>query len=123
MKNILKLEELALFGISLYALYYFDAAWWYYLLLFLGPDLSMIGYSFGNKTGAALYNLFHHKALAVVFFLWGFITGTSILILIGIILFGHASMDRIFGYGLKYETGFQFTHLGVINKKHEHAKV
>ncbi|MBA2499133.1 MAG: DUF4260 domain-containing protein [Chitinophagaceae bacterium] len=117
MKSILKLEELALFCISIYALYYYDAAWWYYLLLFLGPDISMIGYAFGKKVGAALYNLFHHKALAVFFFLWGFITGMPAFILMGIIIFGHASMDRIFGYGLKYEKGFQFTHLGVINKK------
>lgn len=123
MKSILKLEELALFGLSLYGLYYYDAAWWYYLLLFLGPDISMIGYAFGNKTGAVSYNLFHHKALAVVLFLWGFITGIPLIIFTGIILFGHASMDRVFGYGLKYENGFQFTHLGVINKKYENEKV
>ena len=30
----------------------------------------------------------------------------------GLILFGHASMDRIMGYGLKYFTGFKHTHLG-----------
>lgn len=28
----------------------------------------------------------------------------------GILLFAHASLDRIFGYGLKYEQGFKFTH-------------
>ena len=30
----------------------------------------------------------------------------------GIILFGHASMDRIFGYGLKFSDNFKHTHLG-----------
>lgn len=35
----------------------------------------------------------------------------------GIIIFGHASFDRFFGYGLKYENGFKFTHLGEIGKK------
>lgn len=123
MRSILKLEEFAMFGSSLYGLYYFDVAWWYYLLLFLGPDISMLGYSLGNKTGAALYNLFHHKGLAVAIFLGGFISEMPLLILSGIILFGHASMDRVFGYGLKYETGFQFTHLGVINKKFENEKL
>ena len=39
------------------------------------------------------------------------------LINLGIILFGHSSMDRFFGYGLKYENGFKFTHLGEIGKK------
>lgn len=28
--------------------------------------------------------------------------------------FPHAAMDRIFGYGLKYEKGFKYTHLGEI---------
>lgn len=32
--------------------------------------------------------------------------------LAGIILFSHSAMDRIFGCGLKYDEGFNFTHLG-----------
>ncbi|TAG51385.1 MAG: DUF4260 family protein, partial [Runella slithyformis] len=31
---------------------------------------------------------------------------------IGIILFAHSAMDRIAGYGLKYEDAFKHTHLG-----------
>jgi hypothetical protein len=34
--------------------------------------------------------------------------------LAGVILFGHSSMDRIFGYGLKYSDSFQHTHLGML---------
>jgi hypothetical protein len=37
--------------------------------------------------------------------------------LAGIILFAHSSMDRLFGYGLKYFTGFSDTHLGKIGKE------
>lgn len=37
----------------------------YYLLLLLGPDISMIGYAGGNKMGAFMYNLFHHKGVAI----------------------------------------------------------
>ena len=51
MKNILRLEELAMLMISIYALYLFKADWWYYLLLALGPDISMLGYLAGNKVG------------------------------------------------------------------------
>jgi len=32
-------------------------------------------------------------------------------------MFGHSSMDRMFGYGLKTEEGFKYTHLGMIGKK------
>nr|WP_317235731.1 DUF4260 family protein [Niabella hibiscisoli] len=38
------------------------------------------------------------------------------LLRIGVVLFGHASLDRVAGYGLKYNNGFAFTHLGVIGK-------
>jgi hypothetical protein len=37
--------------------------------------------------------------------------------LTGVILFGHSSMDRMMRYGLKYFTGFRFTHLGKIGKE------
>jgi hypothetical protein len=36
--------------------------------------------------------------------------------LAGIILFTHSSMDRVFGYGLKYPDSFNNTHLGPIGK-------
>jgi hypothetical protein len=116
MKLLLKLEELALLAISIYALYIFNASWYWYLLLALGPDISMIGYAAGNKAGAATYNLFHHKGLAVAVFITGLILKDTTIQMIGITLFGHSSMDRFFGYGLKFNEGFKQTHLGVIGK-------
>ncbi len=117
MKNILRLEEAATLALSVYALTTLNASWWWYLLLAIGPDISMLGYAAGNKAGAFAYNLFHHKAIAVAVFLSGMITSNEGLLLSGIILFGHSSMDRLLGYGLKYEQGFKFTHLGTIGKK------
>ena len=76
----------------------------------------MVGYLFGNKMGAISYNIFHHKGIAVLIYLMGIFFQNSLLQLIGIILFSHASLDRILGYGLKHETGFKFTHLGEIGK-------
>lgn len=117
MKKVIQLEEFVMFGLSLYALIFFHAAWWWYPLLLLGPDISMIGYAAGNMTGAMCYNLFHHKAIAISIFIAGFILKNEILQLTGIILFGHSSMDRMLGYGLKMKDGFKFTHLGMIGKK------
>ena len=116
MKQIIKLEELAMLAISVYALYLFESPWWCYLLMFLGPDISMIGYAAGNKAGAAAYNLFHHKGVAVAVFMVGLMLNNTMLQVTGLILFGHSSMDRLFGYGLKYESSFKFTHLGTIGK-------
>jgi len=33
------------------------------------------------------------------------------------IMLGHASLDRILGYGLKHLDSFNNTHLGIIGKK------
>jgi hypothetical protein len=117
MKLIIKLEELGLFLFGIYLFNQLDYAWWWFLVLILAPDLSMIGYVFGNKLGAFLYNLFHHKAIAVLIYLVGIYSSNNLIQLAGIILFAHSSMDRMMGYGLKYETGFKFTHLGEIGKK------
>lgn len=117
MKNIIKLEESAMLLLSIYALYILKADWWWYLILLLGPDISMIGYVAGNKAGAACYNFFHHKGIAVAIFAIGIIMPDVLLQIIGIVLFGHSAMDRMFGYGLKTNQGFKYTHLGIIGKK------
>lgn len=114
MKKLIQLEEVVMLGMSIYALYLLNAPLWVYALLLLGPDISMLGYVFGNKTGAVAYNLFHHKAIAVTVFLIGYINQIYWLEMAGLVLFGHSSMDRILGYGLKYFSGFKFTHLGQI---------
>ncbi len=102
MKKIIQLEEAAMLGISIYALYILKAEWWFYLLLLLGPDVSMLGYLAGSKSGAVTYNLFHHKTVAIFLFTIGFINQVWMLQVIGITLFGHSSMDRMLSYGLKY---------------------
>ena len=117
MKNILKLEEAAMFVFCIYVLSLFQVSWWVYLLLAIGPDVGCVGYAFGNKSGAVCYNLFHHKGIAVAIFLAGFILNDQWTQIAGIILFGHSAMDRVFGYGLKMNEGFKYTHLGTIGKK------
>ncbi len=89
-------------------------AWWWYPAFILVPDVSMIGYAFGNRIGAYSYNFAHHKGIAIIVGLLGYYIQSEGLELAGIILFAHASMDRIFGYGLKYPDSFQHTHLGIL---------
>ncbi len=117
MKRILALEESAMFGAALGLFYYLGVDWWWYLLLLLGPDISMIGYAVGNRTGAALYNIFHHKGIAIAVGGIGLMLNDEHIMLAGICLFGHSSMDRMFGYGLKHNEGFAYTHLGKIGKE------
>lgn len=116
MKKIIALEEIAMFLLALFAFHYLSFSWWVFPALLLAPDLSMIGYAINSKVGAILYNIVHHKALAIAIFMVGFYLSSSILQLTGVILFAHSSMDRAFGYGLKYFNAFSHTHLGIIGK-------
>ncbi|WP_119081025.1 DUF4260 domain-containing protein [Chitinophaga alhagiae] len=118
MNKLLKLEEAAMF---LLALLMFaqqtEYPWWLFAACLLLPDLSMIGYAAGPATGAYVYNFFHHKGVALLTYFAGVYFVNEALTFTGIILFAHASMDRVFGYGLKFMTGFSDTHLGKIGKK------
>ncbi len=117
MKNILKLEELGMFALSILLFTILGFPWWLYVLLIFTPDISMLGYFFNPKVGAVTYNLLHHKGLAVLLYLIGVYTFNTVLLIAGIILFGHSSLDRVLGYGLKFGDAFKHTHLGIIGKE------
>lgn len=116
MKYLLKLEELFMFALTIFLFSKLDFAWWWYPALLFTPDFSMIGYLGGVKPGAITYNFIHHKALGISIFVLGIIFANQPVQLAGLILFGHSSMDRILGYGLKHSDSFQHTHLGMIGK-------
>ena len=117
MKTIIVLEEIAMFFLALFAFATTDYSWWVFPALLLTPDISMIGYATNSRFGAILYNIVHHKALAICIFIAGYYFQYNWILLTGIILFAHSSMDRIFGYGLKFTDSFTHTHLGHIGKK------
>ena len=116
MKTLLKLEALALWGLSVFLFAQLGYAWWWYPVLFFAPDLSMLGYLGGTRVGALVYNIVHHHAVSLGLYGLGFFLGNPVLLLAGVILLGHSNMDRLLGYGLKYPDSFQNTHLGVIGK-------
>lgn len=117
MKILIKLEEFMMFTLGLFMFGLLGYQWWWFLVLIMVPDIGMVGYLFGNKAGAIAYNVFHHKGLAIVLYFAGMFFSSPIIQLAGIILFSHAALDRVLGYGLKYNKGFKFTHLGEIGKK------
>ena len=110
-----------MFAASIFAFSNTSFSWWWYPALILLPDIGMLGYVVNTRIGALTYNLFHHKAIALGVWILGLYMGNEWIELSGIILFGHASMDRIFGYGLKYPDHFQHTHLGWLKQNQENA--
>jgi hypothetical protein len=117
MKNILRLEEAAMFGLAFFLGSQLPFQGWVFWAWLLVPDLSMIGYLVNTRIGAILYNIVHHKALAIGLYILGFWLNNPELTLVGVVLFAHSSMDRVFGYGLKYADDFKHTHLGWIGKQ------
>lgn len=119
MKKIVQAEEIAqlaiaVAGLTMQPLHF---SWWLWILLFLSPDISMLGYLVNTKVGAFSYNLFHHKLTAVLIIAAGYATHNNITLFTGILLFAHSCFDRVLGYGLKYSDGFKHTHLGMIGNK------
>ena len=117
MKTLLQLEELALLLIGF--MLYLDMNYpiWCFFALLLVPDLGILGYRFNNRIGACSYTIFHHRGIAIALYLSGlFFLNRDGLQLAGIIIFSHIAIDRALGYGLKYEKGFKYTHLGKVGK-------
>lgn len=118
MKKLLWAETIAPFIISLILINTLSIhfVWWAWIPIFLLPDLSMLGYVFGNRVGAFCYNLFHHQLIAAIVTGVGFVFKLPMVELAGLVLLGHSSLDRFMGYGLKLQQGFGYTHLGTIGK-------
>jgi hypothetical protein len=116
MKNLLKIEEAAMFAAALWAYSSLGLPWWIFAVLLFAPDLGMVGYLAGPRVGAFTYNLAHHKAVALAVYGLGIYLGSQNLLVAGIILFAHSSIDRVLGFGLKHADSFQNTHLGRIGK-------
>ena len=116
-RTLLRLEGLALLlGMTLlYGVW--DGSWWVYAILFLAPDLSFAGYLAGPKAGAVIYNAAHSYMAPMTLMITGFALSAPLVLSIAMIWLAHIGFDRMLGYGLKYASGFGFTHLGRIGKK------
>ena len=114
---ILRLEGLTLFAgmVLLYAMW--GGSWWIFGVLFLVPDLSFAAYLADARTGAIVYNAAHCYMLPVALMTAGLLLPDPLTLSIAMIWLAHIGIDRALGYGLKYQKGFGFTHLGRIGRK------
>lgn len=108
---LLKLEDAAIFYGILYAYSHLHLSWLFFAVLFLAPDLSMLGYLAGPRTGAALYNLAHTYATPLIVLAAALSLHRTPLTAISVIWIAHIALDRVLGFGLKYPTHFKDTHL------------
>jgi hypothetical protein len=116
-RMILMFEGFALFALCIFAYAKLGYSWWLFGALILAPDVGMVGYLRNAKTGAQLYNALHLTALPIAIGAWGYSWSEPLALSIAIIWLAHIGMDRMLGFGLKYETDFADTHLGRIGKE------
>ncbi len=111
----LRIEGAAQFALAVWAYHQVDGNWIAFVVLFLVPDLSWLGYLGGNQIGAVVYNVVHNNLLPLALAALGFFDGDPLAIALAFIWFAHIGADRLLGFGLKYSTGFNDTHLGTLS--------
>lgn len=110
-RRLLHVEALALLVGALARYVHLGYGWLALLLLFLVPDLSMLGYLGGPRLGALSYDVVHTSALPIALGLAGVLGDIEVAMQLALIWLAHIGLDRLLGYGLKYPTGFKDTHL------------
>ena len=84
-------------------------------MLFLWPDLSMLGYVVSVRLGSSLYNLVHTYFFPLALAGLAVLEHKTEMLPFALIWFAHIGFDRALGYGLKYPTFFKDTHLQRVN--------
>lgn len=110
-RSILRVEGLTVLTLALYGYFSVDGPIWLLAVLALAPDLSMLGYLAGPRFGSVSYNIVHTYTFPLVLGAVGFGADLQIALFVALVWTGHIGADRLFGYGLKFETGFKDTHL------------
>jgi hypothetical protein len=108
---LLRLEGAAELTAAVVAFAVSGGSWVLFVILLLAPDLALVGYLGGPRRGAAAYNLAHTYAFPVLLAAAGLLTDNRLLLHLALIWGAHIGGDRLLGFGLKYPTGFQDTHL------------
>jgi Domain of unknown function (DUF4260) len=108
---LLRIEGAALFATSLYLYGASGARWGVFLLLFLWPDLFMLGYLANARIGAGFYNLVHFTAFPILLAGLAYSRHWNECFAFALIWLAHIGFDRAVGFGLKYPTSFKDTHL------------
>lgn len=108
--RLLRVEGAVVLLLMLFGYWMTQGNWWVFALLLLVPDLSMIGYLGGARTGAAVYNVVHTYLLPAVLLVAGISLANLWMTYVAMIWFAHIGVDRLLGYGLKYPTAFKDTH-------------
>jgi Domain of unknown function (DUF4260) len=94
---LLRAEGTSLLAMSVLLYWINGASWALFALLFLAPDLSLVGYAAGQRVGAATYNALHAYPLPAILAAFGLLGGSTLAVAVALVWFAHVEMDRTLG--------------------------
>jgi hypothetical protein len=113
---VMQTEGLAAFAVAVLLYVHAGASWQLFAVLFLAPDLSMLGYVAGARIGALAYNLAHSYVGPVAIAAYCLAANDMLAMPFVFIWVAHIGLDRMLGFGLKYADAFGHTHLGLVGR-------
>ncbi|RZL90570.1 MAG: DUF4260 family protein [Variovorax sp.] len=120
MRIVLRLEGLVVLAAALVGYAQLGAGWGAFVLLFLVPDFSFLGYLAGPRVGAIAYNAAHSYMGPIALLAAGLLGDTPAALAAlaaGLIWCAHIGFDRALGFGLKYGSEAGATHLGRVGPR------
>jgi hypothetical protein len=110
---LLRLEALLVLLITLICYSGLHGSWLLFLVLFLVPDVSLLGYlAEGNgRFAATFYNALHCYAVPLGLALIAWRLNSAVTERITVIWVAHIALDRFIGFGLKYAQAANPTHM------------
>jgi hypothetical protein len=110
-KILLHLEGAVILILTVFFYHQLHASWLLFAILFLVPDLFMLGYLANVRIGSAIYNFAHTYITPGLLLAIAHFAAKPQLVPIALIWTAHIGFDRLLGFGLKYPTNFKDTHL------------
>jgi hypothetical protein len=110
-KPLLQFEGAAVLILSVLTYRLNRGGWLEFVLLFLVPDVSMIGYVANARVGCVIYNAVHTYVGPLALGCYAVWSDHRQALLLSLIWAAHIGLDRMLGFGLKYPTRFKDTHL------------
>jgi len=110
-RMLLRLEGAVVLAAAAFAYAWVGGGWAMFAVLFLVPDVFMLGYLRNPRIGAAVYNAGHTYLAPTVLAAYGLLQAQPLALEIALIWIAHIGFDRLLGFGLKYQTAFGHSHL------------
>lgn len=113
-KHILQLEGLIIALMSIFFYLELGGDVIFFIILWLVPDMGMIGYIISKKIGSLTYNITHTYTIPIILLSYTLLSNLGLGVQVSLIWISHIGLDRFLGYGIKYPDKFKNTHMNKI---------